>query len=147
MTLTQLLHFNMTLPINSVMVYNSEQYKSWYHKNNKELLEKKKIWRDNNKDKIKAQNKRSHVKIKRNIMNHYSEGKMECKCCGQNYFWHLTIEHINGGGNKHREQVGEGANFYQWLKNNNYPEGFEVLCYNCNCGRRATNNKCEHRSG
>ena len=21
---------------------------------------------------------------------------------------------------------------YRWLKNHNYPEGFQVLCYNCN---------------
>jgi len=24
------------------------------------------------------------------------------------------------------------SNFYRWLKQNNFPEGFRVLCINCN---------------
>lgn len=47
----------------------------------------------------------------------------------------LTIDHINGGGNKHRKDVSAGANFYRWLIKNNFPTEFRTLCYTCNCAR------------
>lgn len=28
-----------------------------------------------------------------------------------------------------------GSRFYVWLKKNNYPPGFQILCYNCNCAK------------
>lgn len=55
-----------------------------------------------------------------------------CRCCGETEICFLAIDHINGGGNKHRKEVGIGFNFYMWLINNNFPEGFQVLCHNCN---------------
>lgn len=42
----------------------------------------------------------------------------------------LTIDHINNDGHKHRELV--GVKMYRWLVQNNFPEGFQVLCANCN---------------
>ena len=57
---------------------------------------------------------------------------MCCQHCGENVIELLTIDHINGGGNKHRKSLGQ-TNFYSWLKRNNYPIGFQILCYNCNC--------------
>lgn len=65
------------------------------------------------------------------VMTHYSHGLMECEC-GESRIQCLTIDHINGGGNKHRKEVGEGVTFYRWLIKNNFPEGFRVLCMNCN---------------
>ena len=50
----------------------------------------------------------------------------------------LTIDHIAGGGNQHRKVVGSGSSFYAWLRNNKYPQGYQVLCMNCNWGRRLT---------
>ena len=49
----------------------------------------------------------------------------------------LTIDHINGGGNKHLEAIRKvgGQSFYNWLITNNFPKGFRVLCWNCNHGK------------
>ena len=33
---------------------------------------------------------------------------------------------------------------YIWLKNNNFPEGFQVLCFNCNCGKARNKGICPH---
>jgi hypothetical protein len=38
---------------------------------------------------------------------------------------------IGGGGNKHRKSI-KNRNFYLWLKQNDYPSGYRVLCMNCN---------------
>lgn len=56
-----------------------------------------------------------------------------CACCGETKYEFLSIDHINGGGTQHRKEIGKaGHSFYQWLKTNNYPEEFQVLCMNCN---------------
>ncbi len=68
-------------------------------------------------------------KLKAETIEHYGKA---CACCGETNYEFLCIDHINGGGNKHREEVGAGRNFYSWLKKNGYPEGFRTLCYNCN---------------
>lgn len=45
----------------------------------------------------------------------------------------LSIDHILGGGNKHRKQLGVGCGtpFYQWLIRSRFPTGYRVLCMSC----------------
>jgi len=35
------------------------------------------------------------------------------------------------GGGKHRKELGNKS-IYKWLVQNNFPSGFQTLCYNCN---------------
>ena len=48
----------------------------------------------------------------------------------------LTIDHINNDGAKDRSQLHGGkrggVRFYEILKKNGYPAGYQVLCANCN---------------
>lgn len=57
-----------------------------------------------------------------------------CECCGASNIEFLAIDHIAGGGNRHRKDnyMTAGKGTYIWLKRNNYPQGFRVLCHNCN---------------
>lgn len=46
------------------------------------------------------------------------------------------MDHIDGAGREHRREIGQGANaLYRWLAKNGYPDGFRVLCHNCNSAR------------
>ncbi len=76
-------------------------------------------------------------------MGHYCIGLIQCSKCGFEDIRALCIDHINGDGANHRRQItsndlskkprdGGGSNTYRWLKRNGYPEGFQVLCFNCN---------------
>lgn len=69
------------------------------------------------------------------VLRHYGNGKVRCACCGELHIEFLVLDHLNGGGNKHRKsifgQVGRG-DIYRWVIKNNYPKGFRVLCDNCN---------------
>ena len=79
-----------------------------------------------------------HRKIKDAAFAAY--GGPTCACCGESHFEFMSIDHISGGGNIHRKKLrggdgnsgGGGVRLYLWLKRNNYPKGFRVLCRNCN---------------
>jgi hypothetical protein len=43
----------------------------------------------------------------------------------------LCLDHVNNGGNKHRKEISR-ASLYRWLKRNDFPVGFQVLCANHN---------------
>jgi hypothetical protein len=69
-------------------------------------------------------------KIRQEALDHYGS---VCQCCGEFRYEFLAIDHKNGGGLKQRRELGkEGQKFVFWLRKNNYPEGYQVLCHNCN---------------
>lgn len=69
-----------------------------------------------------------------------------CKCCGEGNIFFLTLDHVNNDGAEHRRETGgvTGKNLAWWLKKNGYPPGFQVLCFNCNCGRARNGGVCPH---
>ena len=69
-----------------------------------------------------------------------------CACCGTTELRFLTIDHIHNDGAAHRREVGKsGPDFLQWLKKNNYPPGFQVLCAKCNSAKY-WEGECPHQS-
>ena len=105
-------------------------YNESYRKENKEKI---KAHRESTIDHVHEVHRAYSVSIREKILDHY--GRF-CACCGETELKFLTIDHINNDGATHRKKVGHGAGFYRWLINNNFPEGFQTLCWNCNCGRR-----------
>jgi len=71
--------------------------------------------------------------IKLETFIHYSPPDGYCSECGFSDLNALTIDHINGNGFKHRRELKNisGVTFYRWLRNNNYPKEYRVLCMNC----------------
>ncbi len=72
-------------------------------------------------------------------------GGYRCACCGADEALFLTIDHVNNDGSRHRRQVGASKELFRWLKKNGYPEGFQVLCSNCNQGRYRNGGVCPHK--
>lgn len=86
-------------------------------------------------NKIRRNNirKQQRIERKKETLAHYGG---VCSCCKENRYEFLCIDHINGGGNIHRKKIGDGGtSFYGWLKKNDYPVGFQVLCHNCNMSK------------
>jgi hypothetical protein len=75
-------------------------------------------------------------KVKDEVFNAY--GGWVCACCGETIRDFLSLDHINGGGNNDRKvnRLGHGHTFYALLRKNNFPPGYQVLCMNCNFGKR-----------
>ena len=113
-----------------------EKYKlghpKWWDKYNSP--EKSAVWKNEHPLADKSHKAKYTRKVKAVCFTHYG-GK--CNCCGESCMEFLTIDHINGGGTKHRKSLGipTGFPFYIWLIKNNFPEGFQVLCYNCHMAK------------
>lgn len=78
---------------------------------------------------------------KRTVYEHYGN---KCVCCGEVEEAFLTIDHINNNGAEHRKKVHSGR-FYRWIIENNYPNDLQILCHNCQWGRRKCG-ICPHQS-
>ena len=88
--------------------------------------------------------KRRHEENKKLVFEAY--GGAICNCCGETQPEFLSIDHINNDGAEHRREIGNsGSRIYQWLRIHNFPEGFQVLCMNCQTGKRINNGVCPHQ--
>ena len=90
-----------------------------------------------NKQKILEHTRAYHRGLKENVLLYYGMGSISCALCNHRNIESLSIDHINGGGHRHRKITGSG--FYNWLIRNNYPDGFRVLCMNCQWEEMAKN--------
>jgi hypothetical protein len=78
----------------------------------------------------------THRKLKLEAFNHYSNGDIKCARCGIDDIDVLCLDHINGLGT-HLRRIGlQSISIYWWVKRYNYPDGFQVLCANCNLKKR-----------
>ena len=66
-----------------------------------------------------------------------------CICCGESERAFLTFDHVNGGGHKHRQQIGTAI--YSWMKKTGYPPTIQILCANCHLAK--TYGSCPHKTG
>lgn len=76
--------------------------------------------------------KEKQKRLRLSILIHYGGDPPKCDCCGDSNVEFLTVDHIDGGGNEHRRIIGGSGRLYQWIKNNGFPEGYRILCCNCN---------------
>lgn len=91
--------------------------------------------------KAKARRERA-VRLRAEALAAYGN---KCACCGEDRLPFLAIDHLNGGGAAHKRSLGIGCavDFYRWLRVNEFPSGFQVLCHNCNMAK-GFYGKCPH---
>ena len=74
------------------------------------------------------------------VFDHYG---WRCACYGSGDA--LSVDHVNGGGSAHREKLfgrdAETCGRYRWLRDNGFPEGFQILCLSCN-DSKGTGERC-----
>lgn len=123
---------------------SKEYFKRYYKAHRTKLLaEANKYYRDN-RERVKKRRR----SLKLTCLSKYGE---VCQCCGEDWPVFLTIDHIDGKGADHRKSLGggrsvvAGSTFYSWLRKNNFPPGFQVLCFNCNFAKHI-NKICPHQS-
>jgi DNA-directed RNA polymerase subunit RPC12/RpoP len=119
-------------------INHKDRIEVYRKKNHDKILNAHRKYNLENAEKFKEYRRKKTIEKKVNVLSHYSNNDMKCKYCGFTDLRALSLDHINGGGNKHRKEIGE--NIYRWIIKNNYPEGFQVLCMNCQFIKRLSGN-------
>lgn len=91
--------------------------------------------------------KRAQAVCREQVFEAY--GGYKCNCCGETEPLFLSIDHIDNNGATERKSgqyCGSGTGFYQWLRKNKFPPGYQVLCMNCNTGKHKNGGVCPHHS-
>lgn len=78
------------------------------------------------------------LRDKKKVIEKYGSFCTECK---EDRIERLTIDHKNNDGMEQRKKLKcyTGSRMYRWLIKNSFPDnlGLQVLCFNCNCSKRA----------
>jgi hypothetical protein len=91
------------------------------------------------------ENRRIVEKNKRIKIFDYYGGK--CECCGESNYHFLSIDHKDSNGSVHRKQ--KRINIHDEIIRNNFPQDYQILCFNCNFAREFYGGKykiCPHKS-
>ena len=130
---------------------NKDKEKIWnkkkYEKNKEKWKKHVKTYYYSNFERIRPSARKRVNKNRKEereiIVYAYSNGNMCCQgldesgCkynCGKTgvNIRLLQLDHINGGGRTHAKKVGGGIHIYHDLIKNNFPDGYRILCANCN---------------
>ena len=125
-------------------------------KNREKYNARMREWRKNNPLRAREITSKSGLKtrtaIKKEVFLHYTN-PLRCVCCGVKGIEFLTVDHIIPKRNMAKDekliQMGftsrlKGEKLNRWLKNNNFPKGFQILCWNCNFAKGVLG-KCPHK--
>lgn len=109
-------------------------YARQYRARNREKINAwKRAYYSRNREKMQVSKHQWTQHLRLEVLAHYAGRQLVCAHCGETDSRVLCLDHINGGGNQHRRELGKRSDSYwAWLKRNNYPNGFQVLCWNCN---------------
>lgn len=101
-------------------------------------------YRERNRERILTRRRELYGLLKAEVHSHYGG---RCACCGETEPGFLTIDHVNGDGSAHRKLVGgAGEATLRDIQHRGYPSDFQVLCFNCNCGRQFNGGTCPHQA-
>lgn len=110
--------------------FQSSHREQYYAKNRDKHIEYLRKRMRDNPELVRSQSNASYHKVRFEVLSHYSPDLCCVKCGFNGHISALSIDHINGDGADHRRQLG-GSNMYRWIKNNDFPNTFQVLCMNC----------------
>lgn len=116
------------------------QQRRHYYLHREKRLKLNAKWRLEHREQLLSRRRSDRQSLKHEVLAHYSGDPPKCQRCGFQDIRALSVGHIRGNGKKHRMQIGQ-LNLHEWLKRQGYPEGFQVLCMNCQWIKRVENNE------
>lgn len=81
---------------------------------------------------------------KKTVFNHYGA---KCNCCGEDELKFMSIDHIDNDGHKEVWNGGTritGVHLYNRIRKAGFPDTYQILCMNCNFGKRMNGGVCPH---
>lgn len=114
------------------MIKLKEYRKEYYLINRLKINSQQKSWIERNPNKWKEIKYSFRQRLRIQVLE---MGGGICKCCGEIEKKFLAIDHINGGGKKHRAQFPSTDAYMRHIRDNGFPEYCQILCHNCNLAK------------
>lgn len=126
---------------------NAERLKiknlEYYYRNHQASLERHQRYREANRESANRRERERYVRWRETVMKAYGA---RCACCGETQSAFLEIDHTTNNGAQHRREIGRSAKaLVKWLIDNDFPAGFQILCANCNQGKKRNGGICPHK--
>lgn len=105
---------------------------------------KNRTWENSTKGKeyMRAFHTRYKAELKKIIYDYYG---WVCNCCGESTEEFLTIDHVLNDGHIDRKKNLRGTSFYRKVIASGLPSTYQILCMNCNFGKKITGGVCPHQ--
>lgn len=102
-------------------------------------------WKKNHPEWRKHSACAHRIKMRRAFFEMYGH-KCACPGCNETLERFLTIDHVNNDGAQERKGKSDqsGILAYREALREYRPDKYQVLCYNCNCGKRDNGGTCPH---
>ncbi len=98
------------------------------------------------KDVDRAKSTAYKKKQRRVVLEFYADGDIRCRCCREQTYEFLTLDHIDGQSPDVPQDFRAGAGLIRILIREDFPPGYQVLCWNCNCAKGKSKGiyRCKH---
>ena len=120
-----------------------------YHKNPEAGAARTRAWRNKNPGRwleiVRKANRAMRERLRKEMFLAYG---VKCSCCGEKELMFLELDHINNDGSSDRKSGrGSGVKLLLKLKKEGWPKDqFQILCSNCNKGKRRNGGICPHKT-
>lgn len=112
-------------------ITHKEHLKTYREKNKEHLDIVRSEWKIKNREYIKIWHKAHKKRVRQICLEYYGGKPPKCACCGETIIEFLSLDHINGGGSKHRKER-NGTHLSPSIIKDGFPPIYQVLCHNCN---------------
>lgn len=114
----------------------------WRQEHPENCKKNREAWRVANVERVKELGKANRLATRLAVISAYGG---RCACCGETEVGFLTIDHKMNDGAQHRREI--GPHIYAKVKKAGFPKDrFQLLCWNCNCGRAYNHGTCPHQA-
>ena len=122
-----------------VKLSNKKAKQKFKENHREQYLQYKREWYYKNRESELKRIKKKRSELRKHVIAVYGN---KCVCCDESIYEFLTVDHVHGGGSKHRRKIG-AANILREIIKEGYPDKYQILCYNCNCAK-AFSKVCPH---
>lgn len=89
-------------------------------------------------------NKAFRERVKAEVFSAYGN---KCACCGETEPKFLSVDHKQNDGAEERKIIGRSPHRMRLsIRKRGFPNTYQLLCFNCNCGKRDNNGVCPHKT-
>lgn len=118
-----------------------KKIREYYHKNRKRIRKRRHELFIKNRGEVNEAARRYYWKLRTEMIRAYGG---ECVCCGESESLFLELDHIKNDGWKRKDK--SAGTLYRQVRREGFPKDkFQLLCANCNQGKRRNQGLCPHQ--